>query len=106
MPEAELGNGGGDSAGFGDIVFGGRPWATAQYAQFRVQTSPRIMNVAVPCSQHSPTLGQWASSQTEWSPCSRNSDFSRRKFGPPGARTLSHEGFRSGNSATRCRPII
>ena len=42
----------------------GVPWATAQYAQFLVQTAPRIMNVAVRCSQHSPTLGQRASSQT------------------------------------------
>ncbi len=42
----------------------GVPCATAQYAQLRVHTSPRIMNVAALCSQHSPMLGQWASSQT------------------------------------------
>ena len=42
----------------------GRPWATAQYAHARVQTSPRIMNVAVPWCQHSPMFGQRASSQT------------------------------------------
>ena len=36
----------------------------AQYPQARVQTSPRIMNVAVPWCQHSPMFGQWASSQT------------------------------------------
>ena len=36
----------------------GRPCATAQYAQARVQTSPRIMNVAVPWFQHSPMFGQ------------------------------------------------
>ena len=29
-----------------------------------VQVSPRIMKVAVPRSQHSPTFGQFASSQT------------------------------------------
>jgi len=34
----------------------GVPWATAQYAQFLVHTSPRIMNVAALCSQHSPML--------------------------------------------------
>ncbi len=49
----------------------GVPWATAQYAQFRVQTSPRIMNVAVRWSQHSPMLGQCASSQTVLSLSSR-----------------------------------
>src|ERR1019366_5014288 len=51
-------------AGSAMSYFGGRPCATAQYAQFLVQTSPRIMKVAVPCSQHSPTFGQCASSQT------------------------------------------
>jgi hypothetical protein len=45
----------------------GLPCATAQYAQARVQTSPRIMNVAVPWCQHSPMFGQWASSHTVFS---------------------------------------
>ena len=49
----------------------GVPWATAQYVQFRVQTSPRIMKVAARCSQHSPMLGQCASSHTVWSSRSR-----------------------------------
>ena len=44
----------------------GRPVFTAQKPQARVHTSPRIMNVAVPRLQHSPRLGQWASSQTVW----------------------------------------
>ena len=44
----------------------GIPWATAQYLQALVHTSPRIMKVAVPASQHSPMLGQPASSQTVW----------------------------------------
>ena len=43
-----------------------------------VQTSPRIMNVAVPCSQHSPTFGQCASSQTVCRSRSRMSCFRRR----------------------------
>ena len=44
----------------------GLPVCTLQKPQRRVQTSPRIMKVAVPRSQHSPTLGQLASSQTVW----------------------------------------
>ena len=56
----------------------GMPWATAQYLQARVHTSPRIMNVAVPLSQHSPMLGQCASSQTVCSPCERIRLCSRR----------------------------
>ena len=36
----------------------GRPVATEQNPQDRVQTLPRIMNVAVPAPQHSPMLGQ------------------------------------------------
>ena len=42
----------------------GTPVCTLQNPQRRVQTSPRIMKVAVPRSQHSPTFGQLASSQT------------------------------------------
>ena len=45
----------------------GLPWATAQYEHARVQTSPRIMNVAVPWCQHSPMFGHRASSQTVFS---------------------------------------
>ena len=36
-----------------------------------MQTSPRIMKVAVPCPQHSPMLGQRASSHTVCSSMSR-----------------------------------
>src|SRR5438094_3685395 len=42
----------------------GLPEGTAQKPQARVQMSPRIMKVAVPCSQHSPMFGQRALSQT------------------------------------------
>ena len=42
----------------------GLPVLTLQNPQRRVQVSPRIMNVAVPRSQHSPMLGQAASRQT------------------------------------------
>src|SRR5215831_5403828 len=51
------------------------------------------MNVAVRSSQHSPTLGQCASSHTECRFHCRIKPFRRRKLGPPGARTLSHGGL-------------
>ena len=44
----------------------GLPVWTLQKPQRRVQVSPRIMNVAVPRSQHSPTFGHAASWQTVW----------------------------------------
>ncbi len=50
---------------------GGLPVATLQNVQARVQTSPMIIIVAWPWLQHSPTLGQPASSQTVVSRCSR-----------------------------------
>src|SRR5882762_11769067 len=71
----------------------GVPWATAQYAQLRVHTSPRIMNVAALCSQHSPMFGQCASSQTVWSLRSRIMCFRARYVGPPGSLTFSQDGF-------------
>ena len=48
----------------------GLPVLTLQNPQRRVQVSPRIMKVAVPRSQQSPTFGQAASWQTVWSPSS------------------------------------
>ena len=48
----------------------GRPVDTLQKPQERVQTLPRIMNVAVPSPQHSPMLGQFPLSQMVWSLCS------------------------------------
>ena len=42
----------------------GLPVLTLQKPQRRVQVSPRIMNVAVPRSQHSPMFGHAASWQT------------------------------------------
>src|SRR6266849_3723344 len=55
--------------------------------------SPRIMKVAVRSSQHSPMLGQWASSQTECRFHCRMRPLRRTKLGPPGARTLSQDGL-------------
>ena len=51
----------------------GLPVLMAQNPQARVQTSPRIITVAVRWSQHSPMLGQTASSQTVLRFRSRNS---------------------------------
>ena len=42
----------------------GRPVRTLQKRQLRVQVSPIMRKVAVPIPQHSPMLGQCASSQT------------------------------------------
>jgi hypothetical protein len=56
----------------------GLPVLTLQKPQRRVQVSPRIMNVAVPRSQHSPMFGQAASWQTVCSPCPSISCFSSR----------------------------
>ena len=49
----------------------GLPVATLQKPQARVQISPMIIMVAWDFSQHSPMLGQPASSQTVTSPCAR-----------------------------------
>ena len=49
----------------------GRPVLTLQKAQARVQVSPMIMKVACFFSQHSPILGQPASSQTVCRPFAR-----------------------------------
>ncbi len=54
------------------------PVCTLQKPQRRVQTSPRIMKVAVPRSQHSPTFGQLASSQTVCRPSAWIALFSLR----------------------------
>src|SRR5205823_12242671 len=53
----------------------GRPVVTLQKPHERVQTSPRIMNVAVPREKHSVRFGQASDSQTECSERSRRSDF-------------------------------
>jgi hypothetical protein len=72
----------------------GRPWATSQKGQRRVQTSPRIMKVAVPWLKHSPRLGHWASSQTVARRASRNRRLMRVTPGPMGARARIQLGLR------------
>src|SRR5690625_2822727 len=49
----------------------GRPVFNEQNEQERVQTSPRIIKVAVPARQHSPILGNLASEQTVSRVCLR-----------------------------------
>src|SRR5688572_21354650 len=79
----------------------GRPWATSQNGQRRVQMSPRIMNVAVPLPKHSPILGQEASSQTVCSFCRRRiALISLKRESAPGARTRIHAGLGSGALGT------
>ena len=56
----------------------GLPEVTAQNRQARVQTSPRIMKVAVRFCQHSKMLGQLASSQTVLRDILRIKDLSSR----------------------------
>ena len=77
----------------------GLPVLTLQNPQRRVQVSPRIMNVAVPRSQQSPTFGQAASWQTVWSSSSRIIRLSSRYFAPPGGGTLNHAGLRPRNGS-------
>src|SRR5919108_2621284 len=72
----------------------GLPVLTLQNPQRRVHVSPRIMNVAVPRSQHSPTFGHAASWQTVCRPSSEIVFDSSRYFGLPGRGTLNHGGLR------------
>jgi hypothetical protein len=78
----------------------GLPVLTWQNPQRRVQVSPRIMNVAVPRSQHSPTLGQAASWQTVCRFSASMSARSSRYFAPPGGGTLNQRGLRSRSGRT------
>ena len=74
----------------------GQPVLTLQYEHALVHVSPKIMNVAVPLSQHSPMLGQAASSQTVFRLAFLIFLRISRKFSPPGALTLNQSGnFRS-----------
>lgn len=73
----------------------GIPVLTLQNAQARVQTSPRIITVACFFVQHSPILGQAASSQTVFKFKSRINRRVSLKPAPVGALTLIQSGFRS-----------
>src|SRR5690606_4648188 len=87
----------------------GRPWATSQKLQRRVQTSPRIMKVAVPWPKHSWMFGQLASSQTVTRRLARSFDFSAATAPVDGIRTRIHDGLRSTGASTNStgeRPIL
>ena len=72
----------------------GSPVLTLQKAQARVQVSPMIMKVACFFSQHSPILGQPASSQTVTSLFSRTMRLVSAHCGEPGALTRIQSGLR------------
>jgi hypothetical protein len=78
---------------------GAREVLTAQKRQPRVQVSPMSMMVAVaawpsPPPQHSPMLGQRASSQTVDSLSSRSLDLMAVYLSPPGMARFSQSGLR------------
>ena len=81
------------SGSFGSSACG-RPVFTLQKAQARVQVSPMIMKVACFFSQHSPILGQPASSQTVTSLFSRTIWLVSAHLGEPGAFTRIQSGLR------------
>ncbi len=69
------------------------PEGTAQKPQARVQIFPKIMNVAVPCSQHSPMFGQRALSHTVLRSSVRIKRFKSWYFGPLKNLTRSQSGL-------------
>src|SRR5436190_4865711 len=79
----------------------GRPCATSQKGQRRVQMSPRIMNVAVPLPKHSPMFGHEASSHTVCRLCRRSTSLIswKRELGLA-ALTRIHAGLGSGALGT------
>ena len=94
MLEAEGGDRFGDAVGFAvRPAAAGRPVRTLQKAQARVQVSPMIIMVAWRFSQHSPMLGQPASSQTVCRPFSRTISRVRAYSGEPAARTRIQAGL-------------
>src|SRR5882762_7116783 len=72
----------------------GRPVATAQNVQLRVQIFPRIMKVAVPAPQHSPMFGQLPLSQIVCNLFSSTSLRTLAYSGPMGNFTRSQSGLR------------
>src|SRR3954470_6221852 len=79
----------------------GRPCATSQNGQRRVQMSPRIMKVAVPLPKHSAIFGQDASSQTVWRLRARSTSFTSWNLeSGMAARTRIHAGLASGARGT------
>src|SRR6202000_2994735 len=72
----------------------GRPVATAQNEQDRVQIFPNIIKVAVPAPQHSPILGQLPLSQIVCSLWVSTKPRTCAYSFPTGSFTLSQSGLR------------
>jgi len=94
MVEAERGDRVATRPGSSGSIWSGRPVATLQKVQARVQTAPRIITVACFSFQHSPILGQAASSHTVLSLSSRIRLRVAWYWGEPGALTRIQGGFR------------
>ncbi len=80
----------------------GNPVFTLQKAQARVQVSPMIIMVACLFAQHSPILGQPASSQTVCSRCSRTIALVSAYSRLTGAFTRIQSGLRCTAESGRC----
>src|SRR5688500_7175236 len=80
-------------SGSSQSTVSGRPVFTPQQPHERVQTFPRIMNVAVPSPQHSPMFGQLPEVQIVLSLYLSTSPRSSVYFCPIGSLTFSHFGF-------------
>ncbi len=102
MVQAELGHGLRHPLGLGRVEGIRHPVRTLQNAQARVQVSPMIMKVACFFSQHSPILGQPASSHTVTSLFSRTMAWVSAHFGEPGALTRIQSGLRRIGWSGRC----
>src|SRR5690606_12235420 len=72
----------------------GRPVATAQKEQERVQILPRIIKVAVPAPQHSPIFGQLPLSQIVCNLCSSTRLLTCLYSLPTGNLTRNQSGLR------------
>ena len=84
----------------------GRPWATSQNGQRRVQIAPKIIKVAVPWLKHSDKFGQDASSHTEFRLCLRIAPLiSSMRAELLGSFTRNHFGFLS-TSAFSCSTTL
>src|SRR5690606_4893857 len=83
-------------SGSSQSTVSGRPVLTPQNPHERVQTFPKIINVAVPSPQHSPIFGQLPEAQIVLSLYLSTNPRSSVYFFPTGSFTLSHFGFETG----------
>src|SRR5690606_6138329 len=80
-------------SGSSQSMVSGRPVFTPQNPHERVQTLPKIINVAVPSPQHSPILGQLPEVQMVLSLYLSTNPRSSVYFFPVGSFTRSHLGL-------------